>query len=209
MDYGGERLARQQRIVAVHDLVAHFGSGAKRRPLGGIYHTLEQLLHLRDDVGGIATIGDDVMQASGGWHVFAHHVDHVVHRLHPVERRSAPVWRDGRVRRNPVKLEPTRFVAVAALGRGEVAVARVPVQHRVHVVEKPGTNHVHLAGTAFLGRCAVHAHGAFAAALFQPAGQRNAGCDGRCAEEVVATSVPGSAGFYGLAHGHRCLREAW
>ena len=212
----GKGLVGQQRKVAVHDLVAHARTGAEGGPFRRGDHPPEQFLDglrarmahvvvdlgsLRHDVGRPATVGDDVVHAGGARHVLAHQVRHVVHGLDPVQRGSAPMRGRGGMRGDAAEGEPRRFVGIAALGDGDVAIVGMPMQRDVDIVEPSRAGQVDLARTAFLGGGAVDAHRARLAGGCQPVGDGDPGGRRGTAEEVVTAGVAGTVLDHGLATG--------
>ena len=91
-----------------------------------------------DDVRRRAAAGDDVVNARLLRHVLAHHVDHVVHRLDPVERRAAAVGRRRRVRGHTLEAELRGDVRRGTRRTRLVAIPGMPSYRDVHVAEEPG-----------------------------------------------------------------------
>ncbi len=160
------------------------------------------------DVGGDAALGDDVVDAGVGGDVLAHELDAVAHEHDGVERGAAAVGRDGGVGGDAVEGELGGDDGERAAVVDAVAVAGVPVQDDVDVVEEAGADHVDLAGAAFFGGRAVVAEGAGDVVCGHVLLDRDGGESGAGAEEVVAAAVAGRVGDDGVAGGFGLLREA-
>ena len=111
-----------------------------------------RLREVGDDVRRRAAARDDVVDARLLRHVLAHHVHHVVHGLDRVERRPPALRRRRRVRRDAVEAELGVDDGEVRRRARVVAIAGMPRDHRVDVLEQPVANHVDLAGAALLRR---------------------------------------------------------
>ena len=149
--------------------------------------------HFRElgyDVRRIATTGDDVMQARILGHMFAHQVRHEIHGLDGIERRATALGRGGGVCGHSVEAELRTFVGQRRLVGDGIAIAGVPMQCHIDIVEQSGAHHVGLAGTALLGGSAINADGAAAAIAREPILQRNTRRRRRRAKEMVPACMP-------------------
>jgi hypothetical protein len=171
-------------------------------------HVVIGLGEVRHDVRRGAAARDDVVHAGIRRDVLAHHVRHVVHGLDGVERGAALLGRAGGVRREAVEAELRGLVGERTVDACEVHVRGVPMHDRVHVVEEPGANHVHLAGTPFFRGRSIETDSARRAALLEPVGERNRRRNGGRPEQVVAAGMPGLLALDRLSIGHRVLVDA-
>ena len=155
-----QRFERERGIVAVDDFPidtrtrAHCGALRCRfepwpqRPdfIGlRMAHVIEDLGEIGHDIGRRPATGDDVMDARVHRRMLAHHVDHHVHRLDPVERRTAALGRTRRMRRNAAKAKLARAIGQALARSGRIAIRRMPVDYEICIVEQARTCHIDLA----------------------------------------------------------------
>ena len=94
------------------DFPIHLGPGAHGSPLGRCLQpgpqgahligirmadVIEHLREIGHDIGGRTAFGNHIMNARVHIGMFAHHIDHHVHRLDPVERAAPALWRASRM----------------------------------------------------------------------------------------------------------------
>ena len=171
------------------------GSGFEAGPQGahflgiGMADVIEHFSEIGDHVWGRAAFRDDVVDARIHAGVLAHHVDHHVHRLDPVERAAPAFGRAGSMGGDAAETELGRTVGKAGpRGRAVLAVG-VPVQRDIDILEQAGAGHVDLARAAFFGRRAVQPDAPGRAGLFQPAFDRDRRRQRASAEEVVPAGM--------------------
>ena len=121
--------------------------------------------------------------------MLTHHVDHVVHRLDAVERRTSTPWRTSRMGRLTVEAELARLVGERRRGTGTVLRPRVPMQHDVHVVHETGPDHIDLPRAPFLCRGPIDADRSWRPRLVQPLLHRERGRNRAGPEQVMAARV--------------------
>jgi hypothetical protein len=138
-------------------------------------------------------------------HVLAHHVDHVVHGFHGIERRASAVGRRCGVRRNAVKTELRGDVGGRAGRTRLVAIARMPRHRDVNVAEEAGAHHVHLARSALFGRRPVVAKRSLLSGRGHPFLDGDRGCERAGAKQVVTATVPGGVLFDRMARRRLCF----
>ena len=210
----GEGFVAEEFVDAAGNFPFDRGASAERGTLGGFRDAIPDLgddLSARtadvvvgfgeggDDVGGFAAFGNHVMDTGRVGHMFAHQVNHMIHRFDAIEGGAAAVGGGGGVGGDPAEAELTGDVGEGAGEADGVAVAGVPVHDGVDVVEEAGADHVNFAGAALFGGCAVDAEGALLAGGLEPVLQRDGGVRGGGAEEVVAAGVARvdlGAGFF-------------
>ena len=95
----------------------------------------------------------------------------------------------------------------ATIGDG-VAIARMPVQHHVHIFEGALAHQIHLAGPTFFGGRAVIAQGTGYVVFLHVLLQRDS-CQGRARpQKIVPASVSRRAGLDRITIGHGLLRQS-
>lgn len=139
--------------------------------------------------------------------VLAHHIDHHVHRLDPVERAAALRGGAGGMRGLPPEAELGRAVGEGGARGRAVDVRGMPVDREIDIVEEAGADHIDLARSALLGRGAVEPHRAGRAGGLEPLAERDRGGHRARAEEIVPAGVR-SGLLVGLLDRHRRLADA-
>lgn len=208
--------------VARGDFEVHGGAGGESAGLGGVEDALPDGFELalvgvagdqtefgglRDDVGGVAAFGDDVVDPGLLRDVFAEEVEGVGHDLDAVESGAPGVGGGGGVGGASGETEFAGDVGEPGVAVGFIAVEGVPGEDDGGVLEGVGADQVDLAAAAFLGGGAVEADGAGGFGGFEVVFDGDGGEGGGGAEEVVAAAMAGSAIDAGLALGDVLLGE--
>ena len=140
----------------------------------------------RHDVGRLAALGDDAVDAFRVLDVLAQVGNALVGEQQPVEGVQAPVRHGGGVGCFAVIGGPHLGDADAGHGR-QVDAGGMHHQRRIHTVERAGARHHFLAAALLLRRCAEKRDGAGQLILHVVQGERRA--QGGGGDEVVATGV--------------------
>jgi hypothetical protein len=161
-----------------------------------------------NDVGRGAALGHDVVNSRRAGNVLAQVLHRGGHDHQAIQRRPPLLRRRCRVRGQTVKFEFRRDHRQHAVARCDrIRIARMPVQDRIHVAKQSGPDHVHFAGTAFLGRSAVIPHRAGKMMRRQIVLDRDRSQRAARAQQVVTAAVTRRAGPYRLPLRHGVLRE--
>ena len=210
----------QQVEYAPDDFNLHFCLRSQRGSLGGFHDSAPDILQncavfvaaviidLRKIgyyIWSLAPFGNHVMHPRIRRNMFAHHVHHVIHRLHPVQSRTAPVGCGRGMGRLTAKPDFGRNVSQRSRGVGTVTVGGMPVQHRIHIVEQTRPHHIYLARTALFGGGAIQFDGAFLPRFLHPFFHRY-----RCRhrprpEQMVSTGMARPLALNGFSLRHRIL----
>ena len=141
--------------------------------------------------------------------VLVHHVGHHVHRFNAIQRGPPLFGSASRMGRDSGKAELRRPVRQRRVGRGRVAIPRMPVNGNINVFEQTRSDHVDLAGAALLGRCAIDADTARCPALFQPVPNGDGSRDRPRPEQIVPAGVTGKLAIDTFARWQGRLVDTW
>ena len=93
------------------------------------------------------------------------------------------------MRRNAPEAELRRSIGKACGCHHGICIRWVPVNGKVHVIKKTGTNHIDLAAAAFLGRCSIKADLARRSGFFQPGFDRDGGARRTRTKQMVPAGL--------------------
>ena len=140
--------------------------------------------------------------------VFTQVIDHDIHHLDGIERRTTAIGCRGGVRGDPVEAELGAGVGEVLVLRGVVGVAGMEIERHVDVFEQAIAHHVDLAAATLLRRRAVKADLSLGPGFIEPLLYRDRGRHRSRAEHIVAAAMARNLTWDRLALGDSLLRQA-
>ena len=206
-----------------NDLILHRGLRTQRRALSRFRNPIENTHHrrllrmthviihlgiIRHHIRRLATTGDHIMDPRGRWNMLAHHVHHIVHRLHSIQRRTATLRRTCSMGRYSIESELRRFIRQGTVKPYTVLITRMPVQHHIHALEQPVPRHIYFSTAALFRRATIHFDRTFHARSHHLLLDSDARRNRSRSKQMMPAGMTRLLAFGDLSLGHRVLHNA-